>query len=105
MDDYRFRVAVWTCGRGAFRGDSRIPVTVVFTKPTDIAEHVVHDLLFPRLYLDQDQDSPRHDEEGVCWIFLRLYWLLSDWQNVIREIERELGEAVRPRPACQLLCS
>jgi hypothetical protein len=55
----------------------------------------MHDLFFPYLYQDEEYDSPRRDEEGVCWTFLRLYWLLTDWQNIIREIERELEEAVR----------
>ncbi|KEQ75465.1 hypothetical protein M436DRAFT_41755 [Aureobasidium namibiae CBS 147.97] len=93
IDDYRFRIAAWCCGRGACRFDREVPVTLVFTQSKLLAENVVHDLFFPYFYEDEEYDMPRRDEESVCWTFLRLYWLLSDWQNIIREIERELEEA------------
>lgn len=94
VDDYRFRVAAWCCGRGACRLDREVPVTLVFTQSNVPAENVMRDLFFPYFYQDEEYDMPRRDEETVCWTFLRLYWLLSDWQNIIREIERELEEAV-----------
>ena len=84
----------WTCGRGAYRGDDRVAVIILFTKPTEISDYVVTDLLFPHLYKDAEFDAPRMDEEGLCWLFLHLYNLLSDWQNVIHEVERRLQEAV-----------
>ncbi|KAI7298598.1 hypothetical protein KC315_g17972, partial [Hortaea werneckii] len=40
-----------------------------------------------------DFDQPREDEEGICWLFSRLYWLLTDWQNIITEIVTRLDEA------------
>lgn len=94
VDEYRFRVAAWCCGRRACRFDREVPVTLVFTQSNVPAENVMHDLFFPYFYDDEEYDMPRRDEETVCWTFLRLYWLLSDWQNIIREIERELEEAV-----------
>lgn len=52
------------------------------------------ELLFSHLYKDAEFDRPRMDEEGLCWLFLHLYDLLTDWQNIIREVERRLAEAV-----------
>ena len=103
VDNYRFRIALWTCGRGAYRFDDRVPVTIVFTQPNEIAEHVVTNLIFTHLYDDEEYDVPRRDEEGVCWFFLKAYWLLTDWQNITREIERELEEAVRLNLCVHLL--
>lgn len=97
VDNYRFRIAVWTCGRGAYRFDERFPVTIIFTQPKYTSEAVVRELLFTNLYNDEEYDVARKHEEWVCWIFLKLYWLLTDWQNIVREIERELEEAVSTR--------
>jgi hypothetical protein len=94
VDEYRFRIAAWCCGRRACRFDPEVPVILVFTQPKLTAENVMHDLFFPYFYEDEEYDMPRRDEESVCWTFLRLYWLLTDWQNIIREVERELEEAV-----------
>jgi len=105
VDDYRFRIAAWCCGRGACRFDREVPVTLVFTQSKLLAENVMHDLFFPYFYEDEEYDMPRRDEESVCWTFLRLYWLLSDWQNIIREIERELEEAVCVRMSAVKLTS
>ena len=58
-----------------------------------MTEHVVTELLFNFLWKDEDFDQPREDEEGICWTFSRLYWLLSDWQNIINEIVIRLDEA------------
>lgn len=49
--------------------------------------------MFDYLYRDGDFDQPREDEEGICWLFSRLYWLLTDWQNIISEIVTRLNEA------------
>lgn len=62
-------------------------------EPTAISESVVKELLFTHLYKDAEFDAPRKDEEGLCWLFLQLYDLLTDWQNIIREVERRLDEA------------
>lgn len=97
VDNYRLRLAVWTCSEGAFLFDDQTPVTIIFTQPTTTSEYVVGDLLFPNLYNDDEFGLPRTDEERVCWVFLRMYWLLTNWQNIIREIERELEEAVSLR--------
>ncbi|KAI5251076.1 hypothetical protein E4T42_04528 [Aureobasidium subglaciale] len=93
IDEYRFRIAAWCCGRRACRFDERVPVVLIFTQDRLPAENVMRDLFFPYFYEDEEYDRPRRDEESVCWTFLRLYWLLTDWQNIIREIERELEEA------------
>lgn len=95
VDSYRFRLGAWTCGRGAYRYDDRVAVSILFTLPTQISEFVVTDLLFKHLYDDAEYDAPKMDEEGLSWLFLHLYELLTDWQNVIREVERRLDEAVR----------
>ncbi|GAB7356288.1 hypothetical protein MBLNU459_g7092t2 [Dothideomycetes sp. NU459] len=84
----------WTFGRTPPEEEQSLAdVTIIFTQPTDISENVVSELLFNTLYSDEDFDMPRKDEEGVCWIFAKLYWLLTDWQNIDREVERELEEA------------
>lgn len=93
IDHYRFRVGAWECGRGACRFDREVPVAIVFTKPTPVSEHVVTEIMFGFLYRDGDFDQPREDEEGICWLFSRLYWLLTDWQNIISEIVTRLDEA------------
>jgi len=93
MENYQFRVGAWECGRGACRFDRDVPVAIIFTKPTPVSEHVVTELMFPYLYRDGDFDQPREDEEGICWLFSRLYWLLTDWQNIISEVVTRLDEA------------
>lgn len=93
IEQYRFRVGAWECGRGACRLDREVPVAIIFTKPTPVSEHVVTELMFTFLYRDGDFDQPREDEEGICWLFSRLYWLLTDWQNIISEIVIRLDEA------------
>ena len=67
---------------------------LLFTRPTDVSENVVTELMFPYLCKIADYDRPRLDEEGLAWLFLHLYDLLTDWQNIIREVERRLAEAV-----------
>ncbi|WPG97780.1 Hypothetical protein R9X50_00056100 [Acrodontium crateriforme] len=93
IEYYRFRVGVWQSGRGACRFDRDVPVVMIFTKNTPVCEHVVSELLFPYLHKDQDFNLPREDEEGICWTFSRLYYLLTDWQNIIGEVVTRLGEA------------
>lgn len=93
IQNYRFRIGAWECGRGACRFDREVPVAIIFTRPTPVAEHVVKEHLFGYLYLDGDFDQPREDEEGICWLFSRLYWLLTDWQNIITAIASRLDEA------------
>jgi Mg2+ and Co2+ transporter CorA len=93
IDNFRFRVGVWHYGRGGCRIDRNISVTIIFTRPTQLSDHVVTRHLFNYLYTDEDFDQPREDEEGIVWIFLRLYWLLSDWQNIILAIVARLDEA------------
>ena len=93
MDRFRFRTGVWTCGKGALRVDSKTSVTLIFTKPTPVSEHIVTELMFPYFYNDEDFGQLREDEEGICWIFSRLYYLLTDWQNVIGDVVARLDEA------------
>ena len=93
IENFRFRVGVWQLGRGACLLDRQVCVTVIFTRPSEVSEHVVTELMFGALYKDNDFDQPREDEEGICWIFSRLYWLLTDWQNIISEIVTRLDEA------------
>lgn len=93
IENFRFRVGVWQIGRGACSFDRNVSVTIIFTHPSEVCEHVVTELMFGYLYKDNDLDQPREDEEGICWIFIRLYWLLTDWQNIISEIVARLDEA------------
>lgn len=93
IEYYRFRVGAWECGRGACRFNREVPVAIIFTKPTPVSEHVVTELLFNFLWKDEDFDQPREDEEGICWLFSRLYWLLTDWQNIIIAVTTRLDEA------------
>jgi hypothetical protein len=93
MESFRFRTGVWFCGRGACRFDRNVSVTIIFTKPTPVSEHIVTQLMFDFLWRDSDFDQPREDEEGICWTFSRLYYLLTDWQNIIGEVLARLDEA------------
>ncbi|KAF2479507.1 hypothetical protein BDY17DRAFT_229815, partial [Neohortaea acidophila] len=94
IQNFRFRLGVWQMGQGACTFDPNVPVTIIFTRPTDVCEHVVTELLFPFLYKDQDFAKRRNsDEEQITWIFLRLYWLLTDWQNIVFAIKARLKEA------------
>jgi len=93
IDHYRFRVGGWECGRGACRLDREVAVAIIFTKPLPVSEHVVTELLFGYLYRDGDFNLLREDDEGICWLFSRLYWLLTDWQNILSEIAIRLDEA------------
>ena len=93
IENFRFRIGVWQMGRGACRFDRNVSVTIIFTRQTEVSELVVTELLFGYLYKDDDFYQPREDEEGICWIFSRLYWLLTDWQNIISELVLRLDEA------------
>ena len=93
IETFRLRVGVWQMGKGACRIDREVSVTIIFTKPTQVSEYVVTNCLFDNLYKDQDFDQPRQDEEGIVWIFLKLYWLLTDWQNIYLAIVTRLDEA------------
>ncbi|KAF2098339.1 hypothetical protein NA57DRAFT_26422, partial [Rhizodiscina lignyota] len=93
VDSYRFRLGVWTCSKGAYVYNRRLPVTMLFTQPTDVSHNVATQILFPFLYSDHDYNTPRSDEQYVSYIFLRLFDLLSDWENVIREFEGHLAAA------------
>ena len=93
IENFRFRVGVWQLGRGACIFDREVSCTIIFTKPTPVSEHCITELMYNYLYKDDDFDNPREDEEGICWIFLRLYWLFTDWQNIISEIVARLDEA------------
>ena len=93
IENFRFRVGVWQMGCGACVFDPNVTVTIIVTRPSKVCEHVVTELMFGYLYKDTDLNNPREDEEGICWIFLRLYWLLTDWQNIISELVAQLDEA------------
>jgi hypothetical protein len=90
---YRMRVGVWFCERGACKLNRSVSVTLIFTRSTPIADHIIGDVMFKSLYSDSDFDQPRNDEEGICWTFSRLYWLFTNWRNVIRETTARLDEA------------
>lgn len=49
MAMYRFRTGVWMCGRGACRQDPRIPVIIIFTKPSPLSERILTDCMFEYL--------------------------------------------------------
>lgn len=90
---YKMRVGVWFCARNACTLDRQVSTVLIFTQSDPLSEHVASELLFENLYRHEDFDQPREDEEGVCWIFNQLYWLLTDWQNVIQEVNARLDEA------------
>lgn len=88
VDNCRFRIAAWTCSKGAYFPDARVSVTILFTQSVEFAESVVRDLLFPYLVNDEEYSLRRGDEEGVCWIFLRLYVNLPDHCQLTTETDR-----------------
>lgn len=93
ISTFRFRIGVWQQGRGACLMDRDVSVSIIFTPPDRVSDHVVSELLFTNLYKHEDFDQPRGDEEGICWLFNQLYVLLTDWQNIIHQIMERLDEA------------
>lgn len=93
IEQYRMRVGVWFCRRGACKLNRAVSVTLIFTRSTPIAEHIIGGIMFKKLYSDQEFDTPRNDEQGICWTFSRLYGLFTNWRNVIREATARLDEA------------
>ena len=91
--DFRFRIGVWQMAQGAYRFDPDVSVAIIFTPPTEVADGVVLKHLFPYLFQDDELDYLRRDEEGVCWMFSQLYWLLTDWENVIHDLVTRLDQA------------
>jgi len=49
----------------------------------------------------EDQSS----DDAVCWFYFQLYLLLSDWQNIIKEVGRKLNQAVSTLTNLLLLMS
>lgn len=113
VDDYRFRLGVWTCAQYAYVHNQDIPVTMIFTQPkdvyeeqrlkgredddinTNVSEDIITKKLFPYLYDKDDYNIKRKDEEYVaCWFFW-LFRLVTDWDNVISEFEGHLRDADR----------
>jgi Mg2+ and Co2+ transporter CorA len=93
ISTFRFRVGVWQKGRGACLLDRNVSVSIIFTQQDRVCDHVVSELMFAFLYKNEDIGQPREDEEGICWLFLQLYWLLTDWSNIIHQIIERLDEA------------
>lgn len=93
IQQYRLRVGVWFCGHGACRLNRAVSTTIIFTRPTPVAEHIMGGILFKHLYKADDLLDHRDNEEGICWILGQLFKLLTDWQNVIREVKARLDEA------------
>ncbi|KAM0712395.1 hypothetical protein Q7P37_011491 [Cladosporium fusiforme] len=93
IQQYRLRVGVWFCGRGACRLNRAVSTTIIFTRSTPVAEHIVGEVLFRQLHKADDFDQHRKDEEGICWVFCHLFWLLTNWRNVNREVMARLDEA------------
>jgi hypothetical protein len=57
IEKFRFRTGVWMSGQGACRYNERVPVVIIFTQPTDLAEYIVKDLLFDYLQKVWRSDS------------------------------------------------
>lgn len=70
-----------------------VSTTLIFTRSTPIAEHIVGDAMFKHLHKDSDFDRHRSEEQGICWTFFQLYRFLTDWQNIVREMTARLDEA------------
>ncbi|KAK5175352.1 uncharacterized protein LTR77_000491 [Saxophila tyrrhenica] len=93
ISTFRFRVGIWQKGRGACLMDRDVSVSIIFTPQDPLSDHVVSELVFGFLYKNEDLGQPREDEEGICWLFLQLYLLLTDWQNIIHQLNERLDEA------------
>ncbi|KAL9068180.1 MAG: hypothetical protein Q9157_006590 [Trypethelium eluteriae] len=78
---------------GAFVHNRRVPVTMLFTQPTRVQENIAKFLAFQKLYQDPEYGNIRSIEEGVTWAFLRLFTMLTDWQNIVKEMEKRLQAA------------
>ena len=112
IEQFRFRLGVWTCAMGAYEPeespasrdfpDESVTVTVVFIKgeikskvkgevrsetfqPSDMYRK-----LFPRIYDEAFLGEMRDFEKGVNWIFTKLWNLLSDWDNIQLHFEERL---------------
>ncbi|KAF1987636.1 hypothetical protein K402DRAFT_42974 [Aulographum hederae CBS 113979] len=106
IDEYRLRTGVWTCAEGAVLPQEShltdesddyaaelIPITILFTKHNFIAEAHLTRFLFSRLYTDQFSMIMSDETEGICWLFHRLWHLLSDWENIEAQLEERLETA------------
>ncbi|KAF2227260.1 hypothetical protein BDZ85DRAFT_189892 [Elsinoe ampelina] len=93
VDSYRLRVGAWVCDQGAYRFDSKVPVVVIYMRPTEIAENIVQSHLFPHIFKAAATYDDRNADDAICWVFYQIYNLLSDWQNIISEVGKKLNAA------------
>ncbi|KAF2717029.1 hypothetical protein K431DRAFT_234009 [Polychaeton citri CBS 116435] len=93
IDHYRFRTGVWFCPYGACALSPETAVYLIFSQPIEVDELIASQIMFPYLYDDDELNRIHCDEEGVCWIFLRLFELLTDWQNIIHVVRSRLEQA------------
>jgi hypothetical protein len=91
VDMYRLRVGAWTCTRGAYVPDRSLPVTMIFLKQDEVSDHIARNLIFPTMFDDEFYGIERTEDENVAYIFLRLFGLISDWENIVREFEGHLA--------------
>jgi hypothetical protein len=64
IEKFRFRTGVWMSGHGACRYNDHIPVVIIFTRPTELAEHIVKELLFD--YLHRVSWAEALTRHGLC---------------------------------------
>ena len=67
---------------------------MLFTQPTRVQENIVKNLAFRKLYEDENYGTQRTIEEAVTFAFLRLFTMLTDWHNIVKEAEKRLQAAV-----------
>ena len=75
---------------------------MLFTQPTRVQENIIKFIAFQKLYEDEDYGRQRTIEEAVAWAFLRLYTMLTDWQNIVKEGEKRLQASVSYQPIVSL---
>lgn len=91
LEQYRFRLGVWTCAEGL----ENVSVTIIFTKPDTFSESrptPLCTLLLKTIYYGGDNFLEKlfERDNDVEWIFLKLWTFLTDWENVLKEFEDRL---------------
>lgn len=107
---YRLRLAVWTCGEGVpvdresditdHSGDTTdtVAMTLIFIQSANFPDQLstrLHEHLFKDVYQSRDDTFEKlHDQDfRIYWIFLRLWNLFTDWENLIMQFETRLDAA------------
>lgn len=86
----------WFCGQDAYIPDRRIAVAIIYTKHDNLSRWLSSRFMFQQMYKKVNGDMPDMNNQGLCWLYLRLYDMFTDYDNITSYIADELDAAVRP---------